>query len=213
MPRPKKTEAQLNEMRQRILDAAYAVLLEHGPYGLTSRTIAERVGVTHMALFTYFPNQAAILQALSERETAKMRAPQAEIEQRAAHEDIEPVMAAALSFFVSYAQNNPKAYHLAWVMPELRLETPEQNRRRMQNNVGFLARLIKTGIERGNYTAREPVLAAATVLGMINMPYILFHSGKMVDPDLRDRMAGEALGAALNYLKSPVYAAAPGPAS
>lgn len=201
MSRPKKTEAQLEEMRGQILDAAYAVLQELGPHGLTSRAIAERLGLTHMALFTYFPNQAAILLALSARETAKMRPQQRAIEERAAQANIETVLAEALTFFINYAQNNPHAYHLAWVMPEMGGESLEQNRQRMFANVSFLARLIKLGIERGNFAEREPFLAAATVLGMINMPYILFYSGKMIDPTLRDRMANEMIHAALGYLK------------
>ena len=36
---------------------------------------------------------------------------------------------------------------------------------------------------------------------MVNAPYILFHSGKMIDPVLRDQMVDEVLSAALGYLK------------
>jgi hypothetical protein len=44
-------------------------------------------------------------------------------------------------------------------------------------------------------------LAATTVLGMVNMPCILLHSGKIVDPVLRDRIGVEVLRAAMCYLK------------
>jgi hypothetical protein len=37
---------------------------------------------------------------------------------------------------------------------------------------------------------------------MINMPFILFHSGRIRDPAVCDRMAGEVVGAALGYLKT-----------
>ena len=36
---------------------------------------------------------------------------------------------------------------------------------------------------------------------MVNMLYILFHSGKLVDPVLRDCMVEEVLSAAMTYLK------------
>jgi AcrR family transcriptional regulator len=202
MPRPKKTPEQLAEMRQQILEAAYAILLEKGPRGLTSRAIAERLGLAHMALFTYYPNQAAILKALSEREVVKMRPQQDLLEQRAAHEEITQVVQDALLFFMRYARENPNPYRLAWVLPEIAEESLEHSRQRMRGTVGYLARLLKIGMEQGKFAGREPVLAAATVLGMVNLPYILFYSGKMVDPEMRDRMADEMLAAALGYLKN-----------
>jgi hypothetical protein len=52
------------------------------------------------------------------------------------------------------------------------------------------------------FVKREPFLAASTVLAMVNIPYILFHSGKLVDPILRDRMVAEVLLAAMGYLKN-----------
>jgi len=201
MPRPKKTEAQLEEMRQKILDAAYAILLEKGSEGLTSRAIADRIGVTHMTLFTYFPNQAAILQALSAREFAKMRPQQEIFEQRAGVEDIQRVVEEMLRFYIDFARNSPNAYRLAWVMPEMGLESLDENRQRMRETIGYLARIIKIGMAQGCFTVRDPFLAAATVLGMVNMPYILFHSGKIKDPEMRDRMADEVIDAALCYLK------------
>ena len=202
MPRPKKTEAQLEEMRQNILDAAYAILLEKGSEGLTSRAIADRIGVTHMTLFTYFPNQAAILQTLSAREFAKMRPQQEIFEQRAGVEDIQKVVDEVLRYYTDFARNSPNAYRLAWVMPEMGLESLVENRQRMRDTIGYLARLIMFGIEQGKFEKREPFLAAATVLGMVNMPYILFHSGKIKDPEMRDRMAEEVIAAAMGYLKT-----------
>jgi hypothetical protein len=63
-----------------------------------------------------------------------------------------------------------------------------------------LANLVQLGIERGVFEPRNPFLAAGTVLAMVNMPYILFHSGKMIDSTLRDQMVEEVLSAALGYL-------------
>ncbi len=73
MPRPKMTPAQLEATREQILDTALAILQESGPEAITSRAIAERMGVAHMSLYTYFENQAAILRALSTRELARWR--------------------------------------------------------------------------------------------------------------------------------------------
>lgn len=201
MPRPKKTDAQLQAAREKILDTAYAILQEEGPEAISSRAIAERLGVTHMALFTYFRNQAAIVRALSEREWAKARVQQQLIVQRAGTEQTLGVVEALLRFFITFARENPNAYRLAWVLPEKGGETLEQNRERMRGTVEQLANMLQLGMARGSFERREPFLAAATVLGMVNMPYILFHTGKLVDPVLRDRMVEATLSAALLYLK------------
>jgi len=201
MSRPKKTSAQLEMMRERILDTALDILQEQGPEAITSRAIAERMGVSHMSLFTYFENQAAILQSLSKREMAKWRESQKEFEQRAETEDITTVVGDLLKFYIAFARENPNLYRMAWVMPEFGGESPEESRQRMQLTVGRLTLLVQLGMERGVFEPRNPFLVAGTVLAMVNTPYIMFHSGKMVDPVFRDRMVEEVFSAAMLYLK------------
>jgi AcrR family transcriptional regulator len=200
MPRPKKTDAEIQVMRTKILDAAYAILQESGPQAITSRAIAERLGVAHMGLFKYFQNQAAILSALREQELAKMRLQQRAFEQRAETEDIVQIVEEALEIPIRYAREAPNLYYLAWVIPEIGGESLEQNRQRRQGTIEQLAHLIKKGMDQGKFVSRDPILAAATVLGMVNMPYILFYSGKLANPELRDRMVEEVLDAAMGYL-------------
>jgi AcrR family transcriptional regulator len=201
MPRPKKTDPEIKAMREQILDTAYAILQASGPEALTSRAIAEQMGMAHMSLFTYFKNQAAIRVALREREMNKMCAREDRIEQHAKTEEISKVVQELLELYIDFARENPNLYRLAWVMPEVGFESQEENRQRMQATVGRLAALIKLGMERGTFETRDPILAAGTVLGMINMPHILFHSGKLVNPAMCDQMVQEVLSAAKAYLK------------
>ncbi len=201
MPRPPKTQAEIEAMRQQILNTAYAILQELGPVALTIREIARRLGVAHMSLYTYFENQAAILYALLQREMSKWRAQQEEVEQHVQIEDIFNIVEKQLKLYIDFARNNPNLYRLAWVLPEPGVESLEENRQRMHVTVEHLARLLKLGMEYGTFEPRDPFLAAATVLGMVNVPYILYYSGKMVDPVLRDRMVEEVFSAAMAYLK------------
>jgi len=201
MSRPKKTPAQLESTREQILDVTLAILHEQGPEAITSRAIAERMGVAHMSLYTYFENQAAILRALRQREMAKWHASQQIFDQRSETEDIPSVVEDLLKFFISFARENPNLYRIAWVMPEVGGETPEENRQRMIVTVGHLAALLQKGMGFGVFEPRNSFLAASTVLAMVNTPYILFHSGKLVDPVLRDQVVDEVLSAALGYLK------------
>ena len=190
-------------MRERVLDTAYAILQESGPESLTVREIAERLDVAHMSLYTYFDSHAAIVRALRERELAKWRARQSAFDQQVQTEAIPQVVSDVLEAYITFARENPHLYRLAWVLPELGGESGEENHQRMQATVGHLARLLKLGMDAGAFRPREPYLAACTVLGMINMPFILFHSGKLVDPVSRDQMVEEVRTAAMLYLTQP----------
>ncbi len=201
MPRPKKTSAELQATREQILDAALSILQETGPETISCRAIAERLGVAHMFMFTYFKNQACILNALREREMARWNAKQSAITQRVETEAVPRVVRELLELFSTFARENPNLFRLAWVLPEAIGETPEENHRRTLEMVGNLSRLLNLGMERGDFELRDPFLAAGTVLGMIHTPFILFHTGKMIDPVMRDRMAVETLSAAMAYLQ------------
>ena len=211
MPRPKKTTAQLDATREQILDAALDILQASGPEAISIRAIADHLGVAHMSLYTYFENQADILRALRERELAKWRAEQQLIAARADHVEIGQIVDEMLGLFIAFARENPNLYRLAWVMPEVGAESVAENRQRTQATVGQLAQLLKLGMERGVFQLREPMLAAGVVLAMVNMPHILFHSGKVIDPVLRDRMVVEMRSAVRLYLIEPASALAQAP--
>lgn len=52
--------------RERILEEALALFVEHGYEGTSTRAIAQRVGVTPAALYYHFPSKADCLAALLE---------------------------------------------------------------------------------------------------------------------------------------------------
>ena len=200
MARPALTQEQLESTRECILDAAYALLLEKGPQALSMRAIASRAGMAPMSLYTYFAGQQAIVVALGKRETAKLRAYQSVLEQQAADGDIVAVMQRALALYPQAARVNPAAFRLAWVLPEAMPSMASEAHQRSQGNVEHLARLVQLGIDRGVFEEREPFLAAAAVLGMAIQPLVLFYSGRLADPVLRDRLIEEMQQAALRYL-------------
>jgi AcrR family transcriptional regulator len=187
-------------MRERILDAAYDILLKDGPQALSSRAIAHALGIAHMTLFTYFENQGALLDALAARVEAPILAQQESLERRAGHEDILQVMRAALAVYPRFAAANPALFQLAWLGPRLEGGSMERARARAQTYVAHLARLVRLGVARGVVFDREPSLAAATVLGMVTFPLIAFATGRIDSPALRDAMVDEMLDAALLYL-------------
>ncbi|WP_345102342.1 TetR/AcrR family transcriptional regulator [Candidatus Villigracilis vicinus] len=140
-----KDPAQLEATREKILDVALSILQESGPEALTSRAIAEDLGVAHMSLFTYFENHAAILRALRERELSKWQAQQQVFEQRATPENIVQVVEDVLRLYIDFAHENPNLYRLTWVMPEFGIESPEEKPTADVEHCWAFGRLASTG--------------------------------------------------------------------
>ncbi|MBT3313931.1 MAG: TetR/AcrR family transcriptional regulator [Anaerolineae bacterium] len=200
MPRPKKTAEEINAMREKILDVALAIVQEEGPEAITSRAIAKRLSVSHMSLFTYFENQAAILTALRVRMFSGWLTQHEKIEARASTEAIPSLIKELVDILVTYANENPGIYKMSWLTPE-KANPLSKNRSSKFVALALFINLIKIGIERGDFEERDPLLAAHTVLGIINMPFVLYHTGRVVDALLRDRMADEIFPNVMGYLK------------
>jgi AcrR family transcriptional regulator len=63
-------DAHRREVRDAILDAAAALVAEHGLRSVTMSQIAERTGIGRATLYKYFPDVEAILLAWHERQVA-----------------------------------------------------------------------------------------------------------------------------------------------
>ena len=199
MPRPKQTEAEREAMRTRILDAAHELLMEQGPEALSVRSIADRVGVSHMVLYTYFENHEALVQALRARFRGMRRAAHTEELRQAQTGDVVAVMREVLSQYAVRAEEHPRMYKFRWVQPASNVPHHDP-RRPFSGNVQHLSELIRIGIDRGIFMDRDPMLAAATIFSIVHGPLLLFHNGRLAEADLRDRMSAEALEVAMGYL-------------
>jgi AcrR family transcriptional regulator len=199
MPRPKKTPEEIAEMRDRILTAAMDLLEEAGMVGLSIRKIGKRLGVSHMVLYTYFESRSAVVEALKARWMKKLQAQREEMVQAALAGDALAVLREALADVVQVAHEHPRLYHLAWV----HTSSDEFSHDRSSYTEGYLAhlaRLIELCIERGQCVARDPRLAAAMTLCIVNSPHVLYRSERLADRTLYSQLEPEALQAAMGYL-------------
>jgi AcrR family transcriptional regulator len=202
MARPKKTEKEIQAMRERILDAAFTLLQEEGIEGVSIRKIADRIGVSHMSLYTYFENRAAIVKSLRERAYARMEAFCAESLHRAETGDVLAQIRASLERFVQLARDYPKLYQLAW------RRSPDSTSWRVDSEnltriLDYHARLIERCIERGQCAARDPDLAAVTAFSIVNGTLVLVHNLAPVDRTPRTELEVEMIEAAITYLTRP----------
>jgi len=196
MPRTKRTEEEVTAMRGRILDAALALLQQEGPEGVSIRKIADRIGVSHMLLYSYFDNRAAIIQSLRERGFEQMEAFCAESLRRAEAGDALAQVRALLQRFIQLSHEHPMLYQLAW-RRELSLQVDPQNLTRILEH---LAQLIQLCMERGQCIERDPALAATMAFSMVNGTLMLYHSLSAIDETAQTRLETEILEAAITYL-------------
>lgn len=64
---PKKTRAEAEETRERLLDAAEQVFLEQGVSRTSLDAIAQRAGMTRGAVYWHFENKSALFNAMFDR--------------------------------------------------------------------------------------------------------------------------------------------------
>ncbi|MBI9044983.1 MAG: hypothetical protein JEZ06_10885 [Anaerolineaceae bacterium] len=120
---------------------------------------------------------------------------------RAQNEDVPSLVQEAWTLIIAFAREKPYLFRLIWVLPEETGLDPEKNRQQQLETINQFARLLALGMEKGDFKTRDPYITSATVLGIINMPFMLFYSGKLSDTSLRDRMVEEVFSAAVLYLK------------
>jgi AcrR family transcriptional regulator len=186
-------------MRDRILNAALALLQQDGLESVSIRKIADRIGVSHMVLYSYFENRAAIIQSLRERGFEQLEAFCAESLRRAKTGDALIEVRALLERFIQISHEYPTLYQLAWQRtsdaPSLRVDS--------QNVTGVmehLSRLIQLCMERGQCIERDPTLAAVMVFSIVNGTLMLYHNISAIGQTAQAELEREMIKAAITYL-------------
>lgn len=96
-----------------ILDAAAYILAERGLDGFTTNRVAERAGVNIASLYQYFPNKAAILDALQTRHAARPGQPDAiPLRQRLGDLPLAEMLRAMVEGALAEHANNPAMHRI-----------------------------------------------------------------------------------------------------
>jgi AcrR family transcriptional regulator len=183
-------------MRGRILDAALELLQQDGPEGVSIRKIADRIGVSHMLLYSYFENRAAILQALRDRGFKEMESFCSASLRRAESGDALAEVRKLLGQFITISHERPVIYQLAW-RRDLSLRTDP---RTVTTSLVALSRLIQLCMERGQCIERDPALAAVVAFSMVNGTLALYHNLSAIGETAQTGLETEIIEAAMTYL-------------
>lgn len=150
--------------RERLVDAAAALIEEGGYADATVVAVAERAGVATGALYRHFPSKAElfaeVFRAAAERELAAMRAAAAGSDDFAGR--LEAVIA-------TYARSALRRRRLAWALvhePVDPLVDAERLAYRRLYRDGMTA-LLQAGIDAGAIPDQHAELTAAAVVGAI----------------------------------------------
>jgi AcrR family transcriptional regulator len=217
MPRPKLTEEEIGAMREVILKGAFEILQEEGPEGLSIRAIAERVGVSHMVLYSYFENRDEIFTALRNYARLHHLARHQEALARAQEGEIMKVLREILEGYVRFSRERPHAFLFIWgggrrwggyphrMGPPHEMPGKEQHSHAphpspISEELTFLERLIEMGIEQGAFVERDPPTAALMVTSMIIGPLMIGQMSGLSGPENRRKLECEAIETTMRYL-------------
>lgn len=163
--RTERVEEQLQDKRQRILQAVRQVVGEVGFRGAQVVMVAAAAGVATGTVYRYFPSKGELF-----AEALALNA-QHEVEVVAAVAAVEGTASARLAGAVRvFAERAVRARRLAWAMLAEPAE-PEVDAARLVYRRAFAAvfeRLIRDGMQAGDFPAQNAAASAACVMGALS---------------------------------------------
>lgn len=158
-------------MRERILESAKCLFIEHGYHGLAMREIAEALGVTKPALYYHFKDKEELFLAILRKNLNDIEA------------GIDAILAKEVScqeeiyLFIQHVLNqsaNDRAVIVLEIQESRQLsETARSNFYGIyqQKFIQKVQAIFERGIEKGEFRAIDPAFATWTLLGIL-YPYL-----------------------------------------
>ena len=163
--RTERVEEQLQEKRNRILQAVRQVVGEVGFHGAQVAIVAEAAGVATGTVYRYFPSKGELF-----AEALALNA-QHEVDVLAAVSAAEGSAASRLADALRvFSERAVQARRLAWAMIAEPAE-PEVDAARLVYRRAFAAvfeRLIREGMQRGEFPVQNAAASAACVMGALS---------------------------------------------
>lgn len=161
--------------RQRVLAGALAVVDERGLAGLTTRAVADRIGLTQPALYRHFASKEELVEAVLRRIGREFRAQVDE----AARDRTPPVaLRSALGAFRTFAVEHAHRYDTLFLRPP--------GRSGLSANPGSvfsrLVDIVGACIEDGFLSEDDPEELALTLAGMVRGLVGLYRRGRFESP-------------------------------
>ncbi|MCX2929846.1 TetR/AcrR family transcriptional regulator [Mycobacterium sp. CVI_P3] len=171
VPRRAPVQARSRQTVARILDAAAAIADEQGVDAVTTRTIADRAGVSYPSLYRFFADRDAILDELMERHCAEIDARCVAAEQTWEIRSVANLLNNEINLHVRYYRKHPGAAAL-WMGGRTSPTVAKHVHARMQTLAGRLHNiLVNAGIFPADTDPRNMLVAVEMADRMLELSY------------------------------------------
>ena len=171
VPRRAPVQARSRQTVARILDAAASIADEQGVDAVTTRSIADRAGVSYPSLYRFFADRNAILDELMERHCAEIDARCVAAEQTWAITSIADLLNNELDLHVDYYRKHPGAAGL-WMGGRTSPTVTKHVHARMQTLADRLHNLLlEAGLIPAGTDPRAMLVAVEMADRMLELSY------------------------------------------
>ncbi len=147
--------------RERIVEAAEALLRRHGPAKTTVVDVARALGMSHANIYRHFASKAALRDAVAERWLHSISAPLADVAAAGpAPARLEAWVLALAAAKRRKVLDDPELFATYHALAEAAREVVEAHVAELR---GQLAAIVRAGVEAGEFAAADPDEAAAAV--------------------------------------------------
>jgi len=171
---PRKPKGGGGERREEILAAALRLFGQFGLHGVSTRQIAQVVGISQPTLYAYFPSKDDIAAELHDRAFRELEARYAGLQPPV--RDVDAI-AGALRIYVDFGLENPDAYRVAFMLegplgrqpPPCEPDLSKPGKRAFDIMRGLVADLHATGSSRTDDPERLAQSLWAGMHGLVSL--------------------------------------------
>ena len=167
----------------KIAQAARRLLDKEGVEAVTMRRVAEKVGITPMAIYRHFPDRAALLNALADegfQELADWLA-----EQRLTG-DIEERLYKMGDLYLEHALENPKLFELMFLKPRKGARQYPRDFKAGKSPTGnLMAETVQAAMDSG-YFKKDDIWEITFEMGALSHGLIMLYLGGRLSTSVAD---------------------------
>jgi AcrR family transcriptional regulator len=156
-----------DQLREEILDAAHALLLETGSAEkVSTRAVAQRVGCSSPALYLHFPDKAGLLWEVCNRQFLRLR--ERAVEAMDGIDDPIEALHAVGRAYVGFAVDHPEEYRVMMMVPDTTVWNARYEDLPEESGFDILHDLLVRAMASGQIREDDPVLVAITIWAAVH---------------------------------------------
>jgi AcrR family transcriptional regulator len=166
---------------ERIADTALRILEDQGPDAVSMRRVAQAVGITPMAIYHHFASRETLLNAITDREFAKL------LDYMQAHAlrgSMEARLLTVMEGYIDYALARPRVFDYVFSSPRPGArQYPQDFREGKSPTLNLVAQVVRSAMDSG-YLSRADVWDISFALwAHVHGFVMLYRAGRIALPE------------------------------